>query len=337
VASDWRVIELDRGDDGVRVDRVLLRHLRHETGVSRNRIQKWIEDGHVEINGAAAPRPAWRVQAGDALRVRIAEIPKRSRPQAQALDIDILYEDDDLLAVNKPPGLVVHPSFGNASGTLMNGLLNLARTWPGGSKPALLGRLDKLTSGIVLVTKRGEIYAALQRAMEARRIDKDYLAIVRGKPSPQRGTIDLALDRDPWDRRRITVTDRGGQPSVTRYERLATANGFSLVRCRLITGRTHQIRVHLAAKQWPIVGDATYGPKASASAESNMAAAKFPRQALHSWRLAFRQPRTGRELVIEAPLPDDMAALAGAIGLPSTVSAGASAKVEGPAKEGRPR
>jgi 23S rRNA pseudouridine1911/1915/1917 synthase len=317
VASDWRVIELDRGDDGVRVDRVLLRHLRHESGVSRNRIQKWIEHGHVEINGAAAPRPAWRVQAGDDLRVRIAEIPKRARPQAQALDVDILYEDDDLLAVNKPPGLVVHPSFRNTSGTLMNGLLNLARTWPDGSKPALLGRLDKLTSGIVLVTKRGEIHAALQRAMDARRIDKDYLAIVRGKPSPQRGTIDLALDRDPWDRRRITVTDRGGQPSVTRYERLATANGFSLVRCRLITGRTHQIRVHLAAKHWPIVGDATYGSKAAADNDSIPAAARFPRQALHSWRLAFRQPRTGRELVIEAPLPDDMEALAGAIGLPA--------------------
>ena len=316
MASDWRTIALDRGDDGVRVDRVLLRHLRHESGVSRNRIQKWIEAGHVAINGAAAPRPAWRIQAGDELRVRVEDIPKRTRPQAQVLDVDILYEDDDLLAVNKPPGLVVHPSFNNASGTLMNGLLNLARAWPAGSKPALLGRLDKFTSGIVLVTKRGEIYAALQRAMNARRIDKDYLAIVRGKPTPQRGTIDLALDRDPWDRRRVTVTDRGGQPSVTRYERLATAGGYSLVRCRLITGRTHQIRVHLAAKQWPIVGDATYGPKASA-AGSIEAAGKFPRQALHSWRMAFRQPRTGRELVIEAPMPADMTALAAAIGLPA--------------------
>ena len=260
MTSDWRTISLDRGDDGVRVDRVVLRHLRHEKGVSRNRIQKWIEAGNVLINGSAPPRPAWRVQAGDELRVRVADIPKRARPQAQALDIDILYEDDDVLAVNKPAGLVVHPSFGNASGTLMNGLLDLARSWPGGSKPALLGRLDKHTSGIVLVTKRGEIHAALQRAMNARRIDKDYLAIVSGKP-PQRGTIDLALDRDPWDRRRITVTDRGGQPSVTKYERLSTASGFSLVRCRLITGRTHQIRVHLAAKDWPIVGDATYGKK----------------------------------------------------------------------------
>jgi len=306
VSDEWRVIGLDRGDHGVRVDRVLLRHMRDAKGVSRNRIQKWIDAGDVLINGGAPPRAAWRVQAGDELRVRVADLPKRESPRAEAIELDILYEDDDLLAVNKPPGLVVHPSFKHASGTLMNGLLDRARTWPGGSTPALLGRLDKLTSGLIIVTKRTQIYSSLQRAMAARRVDKDYLAIVRGKPSPARGTIDLALDRDPWDRRRVTVTDRGGQPSVTRYERLSTANGFSMIRCRLITGRTHQIRVHLSAKGWPIVGDATYG----SSGEP-----KFPRQALHSWKIAFRHPRTGKEIAIEAPLPGDMRELASALGL----------------------
>ena len=316
---EWRTIDLDRGDDGLRVDLVLLRHLRREKGVSRNRIQKWIEAGDVLINGAAAPRPAWRVQAGDELRVRVGELPKRNRPQAQNIALDILYEDDDLIAVNKPAGLVVHPSFKNTSGTLMNGMLAMAQSWPSGSKPALVGRLDKLTSGVVLVTKRTEIHAAMQRAMEARRVDKDYLAIVRGKP-PARGTIDLALDRDPWDRRRITVTDRGGQPSVTKYERLASADGYSLVRCRLITGRTHQIRVHLAAKGWPIVGDATYATLRLGNVREQTlprSGPAFARQALHAWKLAFRQPRTGRELSIEAPLPDDMKALAAAIGLPT--------------------
>jgi len=319
VTADWRTIKVDRGDHGVRVDRVLLRHMHLEKGVSRNRIQKWIEAGEVLLNGAAPPRAAWRVQAGDELRVRIAEPPKRTRPGAEAIAIEVLYEDDDLLAVNKPSGIVVHPSYKNTTGTLMNGLLAYARHWPAGSSPALLGRLDKLTSGVVIVTKRGEIHAAMQRAMAARRVDKDYLAIVWGKPSPSKGTIDLALDRDPWDRRRITVTDRGGQPSVTRYERVSTTGAFSLVRCRLITGRTHQIRVHLAARKWPIVGDATYGAKADASAVE--AAAKFPRQALHSWRTAFRQPKTGRELVIEAPLPADMTELAVAIGLPTVALA----------------
>ena len=316
VNDQWRTIALDRGDHGVRVDRVLLRHMRDARGVSRNRIQKWIDAGDVLINGSAPPRAAWRVQAGDEVRVRVAELPKRKQPGAEVLPLDVLYEDDDLLAVNKPAGQVVHPTYRNTSGTLINGLLERARAWPQGSAPALVGRLDKLTSGVVLVSKRSEIHAALQRAMAARRIDKDYLAIVAGKPSPARGTIDLALDRDPWDRRRITVTDRGGQPSVTRYERMATAGGYSLVRCRLITGRTHQIRVHLSAKGWPIAGDAVYGPPRGPKPDAGGADVTMARQALHSWRTALRQPRTGRELLIEAPLPDDMRAFAAAIGLP---------------------
>jgi len=307
--DEWRTLRLDRGDHGVRIDRVLLRHLRDEKRISRNRIQKWIDAGDVLINDTVPPRPAWRVQAGDDLRVRVAGAPTREQPRAESLPIDVLYEDDDLLAVNKPAGIVVHPTYKHSGGTLINGLLERAQSWPAGSTPALVGRLDKQTSGVVLVTKRTEIHAALQRAMAARRIDKDYLAIVHGKPTPARGTIDLALNRDPWDRRRITVTDRGGQPSVTRYERVSTSHGCSLVRCRLITGRTHQIRVHLAARRWPIVGDAVYG---DAAAEP-----RFPRQALHSWRVAFRQPKTGRELVIEAPLPEDMRALAVAVGLPA--------------------
>jgi 23S rRNA pseudouridine1911/1915/1917 synthase len=247
--------------------------------------------------------------------------------------LDVLFEDDDLLALNKPAGLVVHPSYKNAAGTLMNGVLDRARTWPDGSRPGLMGRLDKFTSGVVLVAKRPDIHAALQRAMDARRIDKDYLAIVWGKPSPTRGTIDLALDRDPWDRRKITVTDRGGQPSVTKYERLAvsslgplgtpgtsgTPGTFSLVRCRLITGRTHQIRVHLAARHWPIVGDAVYGKKKrdiGTGSEPGAAAEAFSRQALHAWRLTFRHPTTGALTEIVAPLPADMTELARALALP---------------------
>ena len=328
VSYTWRTIAIDRGDHGVRVDRVLLRHLRDERSVSRNRIQKWIEAGDVLVNSAPPPRAAWRVQAGDDLQVRIEEVPVRTRPAGEAMDLAVLYEDDDMLAVNKPAGLVVHPSYKNTAGTLINGVLELAKTWPAGSRPSLLGRLDKYTSGVVSVAKRPAVHAALQHALESRRIDKDYAAIVWGRPSPMRGTIDLALDRDPWDRRRITVTDRGGQPSVTKYERLAvsspgtlgtpgTPGTFSLVRCRLITGRTHQIRVHLSARDWPIVGDAVYGLKKKIGTPTAMdeVALAFPRQALHAWRLSLRQPTTNAALEITAPLPDDMRQLARALGL----------------------
>ena len=322
----WRTIKTDRGDHGVRVDRVLLRHLRDERSVSRNRIQKWIEAGDVLVNGTPPSRAAWRVQAGDDLQVRIEELPARTRPSGEAMDLQVLYEDDDLLAVDKPAGLVVHPSYKNAAGTLINGVLERAKTWPAGSRPSLLGRLDKYTSGVVIVAKRPAVHAALQRAMDARRIDKDYAAVVWGRPSPMRGTIDLALDRDPWDRRRITVTDRGGQPSVTKYERLAVSSlgpprPFSLVRCRLITGRTHQIRVHLSARDWPIVGDAVYGLKRTGDSPTPLeeVALAFPRQALHAWRLSLRQPTTNAALEITAPLPDDMQQLATALCL-STVA-----------------
>ena len=315
----WRTIETDRGDHGVRVDRVLLRHLRDERSVSRNRIQKWIEAGDVLVNGAPPPRAAWRVQAGDDLQVRIEQLPARTKPSAQAMDLAVLYEDDDLLAINKPAGLVVHPSYKNTEGTLINGVLERAKTWPEGSRPSLLGRLDKFTSGVVMVAKRPAVHAALQRAMDARRIDKDYAAIVWGRPSPMRGTIDLALDRDPWDRRRITVTDRGGQPSVTKFERVSTTTAHSLVRCRLITGRTHQIRVHLSARDWPIIGDAVYGLKKKAGPLTPVdeIALAFPRQALHAWRLTLRQPTTNDALEITAPLADDMQQLATALGLPT--------------------
>jgi len=302
-----RDITIDRGDVGVRVDLVVLRHLGHEPGLSRARVQKWIAAGRVLLNGVPAPRPAWRVAAGDALQVEVREIRGRSRPRPEAVPLDILFEDAHLLAVNKPAGVVVHPSYKHVSGTLMNALLHLAARWPSGDAPALLSRLDKMTSGVLLVAKRREVVARLQHEMRAERIAKDYLAVVHGRPSPARGTIDLALDRDPWDRRKVTVTDRGGQRAVTRYERIAASEAHALVRCRLVTGRMHQIRVHLAAKGWPIVGDPVYGRPG--------APPDFPRQALHAWRVAFTHPVTGEHVEISAPLPDDMRALLETLGL----------------------
>jgi 23S rRNA pseudouridine1911/1915/1917 synthase len=319
-------VPVDRGDVGVRVDLVVLRHLAHEPGVSRARIQKWIAAGRVHVSGTPAPRSSWRVGEGDTVQVEAREIRTRARPRAEAMALDVLFEDAHLIALNKPAGVVVHPSYKHATGTLINALLWHAAKWPSGDAPALLTRLDKMTSGVLLVAKRREVMAALQREMRALRIEKDYLAVVYGAPVPTRGTIDEALDRDPWDRRKVTVTDRGGQPAVTRYERVATTAGrddiaagasvpssgisvpaFSLVRCRLVTGRMHQIRVHLAHKGWPVVGDPVYGRKDQAI--------DFPRQALHAWHVALTHPVTREPLEIVAPLPEDLRELLTHLGL----------------------
>jgi 23S rRNA pseudouridine1911/1915/1917 synthase len=321
----WRDVPIDRGDIGTRIDRVLLRHLAREPGMSRARIQKWIAAGRVLVNGVPAPRVAWRVADGDRVQVDAREIRRRVRPRAEDRVLDVLFEDAHLMAVNKPAGMVVHPSYRHANGTLINALLHRSSRWPSGDAPALLTRLDKMTSGVLLVAKRREVVVRLQHEMRAQRIEKDYLAVVHGVPSPPRGTIDLALDRDPWDRRRVTVTDRGGQPAVTRYERVAVSQSDAatgadagalppadgsrqaLLKCRLVTGRMHQIRAHLAAKGWPLVGDPVYGRKGGEPA--------FPRQALHAWRVAFIHPVTGERLEIVAPLPADLRDLLDRLGL----------------------
>jgi 23S rRNA pseudouridine1911/1915/1917 synthase len=299
-----RIIAADRGDIGTRVDRVLLRHLHDVPGLSRNKIQRLITAGAVLVNHEPARRTSWRIAAGDHIAIDLPDMPQRQRPVAESLPLEVMYEDDDVLVVNKAPGQVAHPAFRNASGTLLNALLGHAE---GQWTPALVNRLDKDTSGVVLVAKSSIMQRALQGAMQRHDVDKDYLAIVAGKPVPARGTIDVALDRDPWDRRRVMVRDRGGQPSLTQYQRMSTAPDAtcSLVRCRLITGRTHQIRVHLASKGWPILGDRVYG----------VADLRIGRQALHAWRLNFTHPRRAERLTFTATVPDDMSNVMSATGL----------------------
>ncbi len=281
-----------------------------------------MRDGAVTVNGTVVTRPAARAAHGDQITVGFPDEPPRAVMLAESARLDILYEDDDLLAVNKPAGLVVHPTYRHPTGTLMNALLWHARTWPSPQRPSLVGRLDKLTSGIVLVARTPAMHTSLQRAVASTAGQKDYLAIVYGKVTPKRGTIDLRLHRDDRDRRRVVASALRGVPSTTQYERLAHATrprtALSLVRCRLITGRMHQIRVHLAARGWPIVGDPTYGaPRWQAIEDARLAQqlSGFPRQALHAWRLAFPHPRTGAAIVVEAPWPLDMHALAKNAGL----------------------
>jgi 23S rRNA pseudouridine1911/1915/1917 synthase len=280
----------DRGDARLRLDQVLVRRVTDITRMSRSRAQQWIESGAVLVNGAVAARPSARVREGALVEVVLPDTAQqRTRPQPEPGIIEVLCEDEHLLALNKPAGVVVHPSYKNASGTLLNAVLWHLRERDD-VRPGIVTRLDKDTSGLLLVSLTPGVHATLQRA----RIRKEYLAIVAGVPRPAKGTIDLPLGRDPNDRRRVVVGQEG-VPSVTEYEVLSTRDGISMLRCELVTGRTHQIRVHLAARGWPLLGDATYG----------VADTRITRQALHSWRATFVHPMSGVPLEICAPPPRD--------------------------------
>jgi 23S rRNA pseudouridine1911/1915/1917 synthase len=307
-----RILTADRGDAGRRLDLVLRRHLTGADAASRTRVQAWIENGLVTVNGAPVRRVSARTALGDVVAVVLPASAADSAMAAEDVRLDVLYEDDHLLAVDKPAGVVVHPTYRHAAGTVMNALLWHARAWPALQRPSIVGRLDKLTSGIVVVAKSSAIHAALQRVMASMDCEKDYLALVYGRVNVARGRIDLRLGRDRGDRRRVVASTTVGAASATLFERLARTSalpGLSLLRCRLVTGRTHQVRVHLAARGWPIVGDPVYGkPLWSKIADPALAAAlrAFPRQALHAWRVAFTHPVTRARVVIEAPVPRDL-------------------------------
>jgi 23S rRNA pseudouridine1911/1915/1917 synthase len=331
-----RLLTADRGDAGRRLDLVLRRHLTDVDEATRTRVQAWIENGLVMVNGAPVRRVATRAVFGDLVSILLPEPAPRTKMGPEDIGLDIVYEDDHLLAVNKPAGLVVHPTFKHATGTLMNGLLGHARSWPSSQRPSIVGRLDKLTSGLVVVARTAEAHAKLQRALSSTaastHCEKEYLAVVYGHVKARRGEIELRLAPSRTDRRRIVASATAGAASLTRFERIAHVAaprvGLSLLRCRLVTGRRHQIRVHQAARGWPIVGDPTYGETALSPAggrhwtrivDVELAAAlrAFPRQALHASRVAFVHPVTRERVVIEAPLPRDFEDLLVATGLDS--------------------
>jgi 23S rRNA pseudouridine1911/1915/1917 synthase len=317
-----RKLTADRGDAGRRLDLVLRRHLTGTDTATRTRVQAWIENGRVTVNGATVVRVAARAALGDVVSIALEDSAPRPRAQPEPGPLHILYEDDDLLALDKRPGVVVHPGYRNTTGTVLNALLWHARDWPEPGRPSIVGRLDKLTSGIVIVAKTAGVHAALQRTMATSDAEKDYLAVVYGRVKVARGRIDLRLTRDSIDRRRVVVSASAGAPSLTRFERLAGVAaprvGLALLRCRLATGRMHQIRVHLAARGWPIVGDRVYGePRWSQIVDPALAATlqAFPRQALHAWRVAFTHPVSHARLHLEAGIPADIEGLLTAAGL----------------------
>jgi 23S rRNA pseudouridine1911/1915/1917 synthase len=242
-----------------------------------------------------------------------------AQPQPQAIPFAVLFEDADLIVLDKPAGLVVHPAPGNEDGTLVNALLahcgNALPGIGGERRPGIVHRLDKDTSGVMVVAKTEAALASLSAAFAARDLDRAYLAVVWGLPDPAAGEIASPIGRDPRDRKRMAVVGRGGKPALTRYRVLAQRDAaVSLLECRLGTGRTHQIRVHLAARGHPLAGDPVYLRRTPACAARLPEAVRramldFPRQALHATRLAFRHPRTGAPLAFETPPPADMQAL----------------------------
>ncbi|HKB09410.1 MAG TPA: RluA family pseudouridine synthase [Vicinamibacterales bacterium] len=321
MSPSLRTLVADRGDAGVRLDRVLRRHLTDLHAATRTRVQAWIAGGLVTVNGLPVRRAAARAALGDRVCVAIPDAAPRRAMRGEALALDVLYEDDALIAIDKPAGMVVHPTFRHPGGTLMNALLGRAAAWPPDQRPSIVGRLDKGTSGIVVAAKTREVHAALQRALHEGGT-KHYLALVYGRVPAGTGRIDLRLALDSRDRRRVVASPHAGAHSVTKFERLsrvaAARAGLALVRCTLVTGRRHQIRAHLLARGWPIVGDPVYGEPRWRDVEDPMLAAAlraFPRQALHAARVSFVHPVSGNILDIEAPLPRDIAALLETAGL----------------------
>jgi 23S rRNA pseudouridine1911/1915/1917 synthase len=244
----------------------------------------------------------------------------RQRPQPEEGPLSILFEDDAIIVLDKPPGLVIHPTYKNTSGTLLNAVLWRYRNRPG-VQPGILTRLDKDTSGVVVIALAPALHARMQKDMIGGHVRKEYLAVVSGRPAPSAGRIDLPLGRSAADRRIVVVRDDGAR-CETHYEVVQQLHGGAVVRCELKTGRTHQIRVHLAASGWPVIGDRVYfaADKPNGAVETGSAAAAvsredapIARQALHAWRVTFPHPVTREEITMESPLPADMRALIAAL------------------------
>ena len=316
-AAGERRIELrsDPDDAGQRLDRVLQRHLPE---LSRSRFKQLILDGAVTRDSIPQRDPAQRVQAGQRFAVVLPE-PADPVPAAQKMPLAIRFEDEHLIIIDKPAGLVVHPAPGNPEGTLVNALLahcgeSLAGIG-GVRRPGIVHRLDKDTSGLLVAAKTEPVHHALSRDFAGRRIERAYGAFVWGVPVPSAGEISGNIGRSPVNRKKMAVVPASrGKPAATRYRvEQRFADHAALIECRLLTGRTHQIRVHLAHAGHPLIGDPVYGTR-SGRAVARLGAegaeiAAFPRQALHARLLGFIHPATGERLRFESPLPADLARL----------------------------
>jgi 23S rRNA pseudouridine1911/1915/1917 synthase len=290
---------------GERLDRAIASSLPE---LSRSRVQALLEAGRILVDGRAG-RASQRLRGGESLEVAVPP-PEPAVPEPEDLPLTILHQDRDLLVLDKPAGLVVHPAAGHARGTLVNALLHHVSGLSGIGgvlRPGIVHRLDKETSGCLVVAKNDAALQALQRAFQARRVEKTYLALVHGQP-PDTGRLETLHARHPRDRKRFTGRAKTGKPAVTSWRVRSRLHGAALLEVGLETGRTHQIRVHLSELGHPLLGDALYGGTRKGDARVKAVQTRLGRQALHAWKLAFPHPRTGKSVRCEAPIPADLRA-----------------------------
>jgi 23S rRNA pseudouridine1911/1915/1917 synthase len=282
--------------------------------VSRGAIQRLIEEGHIRVNGRVI-KPTLAPRAGDQVEVHWPEA-RSAEAKPEAMPLDILYEDETLLVLNKPPGLVVHPAAGHEEHTLVNALLHHCAGQLSGiggvARPGIVHRLDKDTSGCLVVAKNDETHVALSVQFATRKVEKIYHAILCGDLPHDRGEIRAAIARHPSHRKRMAVDDELGREARTGYHVLERLRGATLVQAVLHTGRTHQIRVHFQFLGFPVVGDATYGNRQNQRL-ADLTGYTAPRQMLHAGHLAFVHPRTAKRLSFDAPRPEDFLDALGAL------------------------
>jgi len=306
-------------NSGARVDAFLAS--RRDLGLSRSHVQRLIADGLVTVDGEAV-KASYRVEPGDRVRVEVP-LPEPLEAEPEEIPLDIVYEDEHLVVVNKARGMVVHPAPGHYRGTLVNALLahcDRLSGIAGVCRPGIVHRLDRDTSGVMVVAKTDLAHRSLAEQIKSRTAHRRYLALVHGDVAADEGTIESRIGRDPVNRKKMAVLREGGREAVTHYRTLERFTDFTLVECALRTGRTHQIRVHMSHIGHPVAGDPVYGPRRPTRFRREMAQAMavesdepYPAgiaalegQALHAYRLSFRHPATGEAVEFEAQMPRDM-------------------------------
>lgn len=279
-----------------RIDKFITEAL--EEDVSRTLVQQWVKDGHVKVNGKAI-KPNYKLSVQDVIALQIPD-PQGVELAAENIPLNVIYEDADVIVINKQRGLVVHPAPGHYSGTLVNALMYHCQDLSGINgelRPGIVHRIDKDTSGLIMSAKNDKAHASLAEQLKAHTVNRKYIALVHGHIGHDQGTIDAPIGRDSHDRKMYTVTDKNSKQAVTHFVVIERFGDFTLVELKLETGRTHQIRVHMKFIGHPLVGDPMYGKSKGMLMDG---------QALHAAILGFTHPRTGEWMQFEAPIPEDM-------------------------------